>query len=97
MRAAGDRRAYHHLFLSAPPRQQKVKSRQQRHEQRHAFLLTQALQLRAQLFIPFLMHARAAKCLHRGPHAIGGKLRQQRRTCQLFPPVLKLLVERLTA
>src|ERR1700728_733993 len=84
--APGNGGADHNVLLTAVARQQKLKGRQQQHEQRHPFAMAQRLQLRGQLAIEIEAERGAAEALHGRPRIIRRQLQHARRARQLLTP-----------
>src|ERR1044072_4798327 len=93
---AGDACAQHDIRLSRVPVNQRLKSCEQRHEQRRSFFSAQLPDCGAERGVKAEALARSNKALDSAARSIHRQLRQWRRTGQLFLPVCDLLFEHFT-
>src|SRR5882724_5025708 len=84
-----NRRPHYDVPLSAVAVQQHLEPGQQRHEQRHALLPAQSLQLLHQILRPRKTDRASAMARYRRASIVGRKL-QRLGSAQLLPPVLQL-------
>src|SRR6266550_9038204 len=91
--ATGDRRADYQVFLPAVPIQQRLKDRQQGHEKRRAFTMTQSDECCTLRRRESPETVAAVKSLHRAPWTGNWQVQHSGRAREMLPPVTQLLFE----
>src|SRR5947209_14099792 len=95
-RTASNRRTYGHILLTAEAREQRLKCRQQQHEQRHLLLSAESVHRLCERRGKSEGVTCPPICLERRPRAIKRQFQESRDASQLLLPVAQLSFQRFT-